>query len=320
MLLVFVAPGIARAATAIGQIDSGTPFSSCTGGSYWTQNATGAGVPSYSAPADGVITSWSHKGGAQAGRELGLRIFRLVSGTTYTLVGSSGVQIVTANTVNTFSTRIPVKAGDRLGLYVGNPGFPIGGGTACTSTGGVSDLIHEGPANPEPAVGTNLALGMSYPNIYRLNVSAKVEPDADGDGYGDETQDACPTSAVSVGACSAPDASDRTPPRGTVKGKRDSVKDRFVSVKVTADEPVTAVTTGTVSIPKTSRVYKLKGAKRSLGKNVATKVKLLIPREARRPIARALRRHRQLKAKLTVVLSDAAGNATTLKSSVSLRR
>jgi hypothetical protein len=320
--VALVAPAGASAATTIGQIDPGTPTSSCTGTSYWAQNATGAGVPSYSVPADGVITSWSHKAGVATGRELGLRIFRLVSGTTYQLVGSSGVQILTPNTVNTFSTRIPVKAGDRLGLYVGNAApFPLpSGGAACASTGGVGDLIHEGLANPEPATGSSVSLGMSYTSIYRLNVTAKVEPDADGDGYGDETQDGCPTSAASIGSCPQPGTKDRTRPRGTVTGKRDSVRDRFVSVKVTPDEPVTAITTGTIAVPNSARVYKLKRLKSTLAKNVATKVKLLIPKKARRPIARALRRGRKLKAKLTIVLTDAAGNATTLKSSVSLRR
>ncbi len=34
-----------------------------------------------------------------------------------------------------------------------------------------------------------------------LLVQAAIEPDADGDGFGDETQDGCPTQAVSQGAC-----------------------------------------------------------------------------------------------------------------------
>ena len=33
---------------------------------------------------------------------------------------------------------------------------------------------------------------------YRINLSASLEPDADHDGYGDETQD-CPTNAATVG-------------------------------------------------------------------------------------------------------------------------
>ena len=41
-------------------------------------------------------------------------------------------------------------------------------------------------------------------SAFRLNVSATVEPDADGDGYGDVTQDTCPSRATSQGDCQPP--------------------------------------------------------------------------------------------------------------------
>jgi hypothetical protein len=34
-----------------------------------------------------------------------------------------------------------------------------------------------------------------------LDLSATLEPDADHDGFGDETQDQCPTNASTQGAC-----------------------------------------------------------------------------------------------------------------------
>ena len=37
-----------------------------------------------------------------------------------------------------------------------------------------------------------------------LLVAATIEPDADGDGFGDETQDKCPTQATTQGACDEP--------------------------------------------------------------------------------------------------------------------
>jgi hypothetical protein len=40
----------------------------------------------------------------------------------------------------------------------------------------------------------------------QLDVSAQLEPDADSDGFGDQTQDACPDDqAVQAGACPIPD-------------------------------------------------------------------------------------------------------------------
>jgi hypothetical protein len=323
LLLLAFAPGHAVASTTIGQLDPGTPTGSCLGTTYWAQNASAG--PSYSAPSNGVITAWSHQAGAATGRQLGLRIFRLVSGTTYTLTGSSGVQILTASSLNSFPTRIPVKAGEKLGLYVGNPAgvFPdLGGGASCAFSGAVGDLIHEGAANPEPPVGTDTSLLVSYTGIYRLNVTAKIEPDADGDGYGDETQDACPASASSYGSCPTPDdkGKDKTPPRATVARKRNSVKDNHVSVRVTSDETGTATTTGTISVPNASKVYRLKRVTTALRRNVATKLELRIPKKARKPIARALKKRRKLRARLTIVVADAAGNTTTIRSSVSLRR
>ncbi len=323
-LSVLVFPVSASAATTIGQLDPGTPGASCVGTSYWVQD-TSAG-PSYLAPAAGVVSTWSHKANAATGRELGLRVFRLVSGTTYTLVGSSGVQTLTASSVNSFLTRIPVQAGDRLGLYVGNLGFPIGGGASCAFSGGVGDLMHQGSANPEVATGSNASLASTYSNIYLLNVTASIEPDADGDGYGDETQDGCATSASTQGACptanpapETPQETDKTPPHATVATKRYSVKDHTVSVRITTDEAATATVNGTINVANASKVYRLKRSTASLEQNVATKLKLRISKKARGPIRRALKRHRKIKAKLTISLKDAAGNTSTVKSTVSLR-
>jgi hypothetical protein len=320
LLWMLIYPAAAPGATSIGQLDTGTPSSSCLGTSYWAQN-TSAG-PSYTVPADGVITIWRHKANSATGRELGLRIFRLVSGTNYVLAGTSGVQVVAPVTINTFHTRIPVKAGDRLGLYVGNPGTGIidpGGGASCAFTGGVGDLIHEGSANPELQVGATANLLVPYANIYRLNVTASIEPDADGDGYGDETQDGCTTNASAQGECPAPTAPDKRAPKGRWLKSKDSIRDNSVSVKVLADEPVTATVAGTVSVPNTTSLRRLARTTATLKQNKWTKLKIGIPKKSRRPIKRALKRHRKLAAKLTVTLKDAAGNVTRLKPAVSLR-
>jgi hypothetical protein len=277
----------------------------------------------YTVPANGVVVSWKHKANLVAGRELGLRMFRLVGGTTYTLVGSSGVQTLTPNVTNSFATRIPVKAGDRLGLYVGNPGSGIppdvGGGASCAFAGSAGDLLHEGPASPEPAVGSNTDLSASYANIYRLNLTASVEPDADGDGYGDETQDGCPASATAQTSCPAA-PKDTTPPGAAFSSRRDSVKDNAVSFAITANEAATATVTGTVNVPNASKTYRLRHTTASLQKGVSKKLTLRIAKKARKPIKRALRRHQKLNARLTVILKDAAGNTATLRSTVSLRR
>ncbi len=51
----------------------------------------------------------------------------------------------------------------------------------------------------------------SFEATGELTLRATVEPDADGDGFGDETQDKCPSQAATQGPC-VPPARDVTPP------------------------------------------------------------------------------------------------------------
>jgi uncharacterized repeat protein (TIGR01451 family) len=57
-------------------------------------------------------------------------------------------------------------------------------------------------ADPSPATtfGTGTEVG---PANLHIDATARVEPDADHDQFGDETQDACPTDATTQGSCSA---------------------------------------------------------------------------------------------------------------------
>jgi hypothetical protein len=64
----------------------------------------------------------------------------------------------------------------------------------------------------------------------RVNVSAVVESDADGDGYGDVSQDLCPQSKLSQAACPAPDTTVTKAP------KKKSTK-RKATIKFTATVP-----------------------------------------------------------------------------------
>jgi hypothetical protein len=93
---------------------------------------------------------------------------------------------------NAFATRIPVKAGDHFGVFgtlidivfctnSGNPGDEVGFFVGDADTGTIA------PYTPTKEV--------------RVPLVAVIEPDKDGDGYGDETQDKCPQSAAYQGPC-----------------------------------------------------------------------------------------------------------------------
>ena len=133
----------------------------------------------------GVLTSWRHQGatGTGTGR---LQVWTLDGGTIYTLAGRSDVETLAAGTLNEHGTRIPVSGGEILGLR-----------TAGTDIGCVSDLIFaaqdvastDGQNTADPAPGEPRDMSGLTQTSVRVNVAATLEPDADGDGFGDESQD-----------------------------------------------------------------------------------------------------------------------------------
>jgi len=65
-------------------------------------------------------------------------------------------------------------------------------------------------------------------------MNADVEADADNDGFGDETQDQCPTDASTQGQCPP----DTDPPETTItKGAPNKTEKHKVKFKFTSDEP-----------------------------------------------------------------------------------
>jgi hypothetical protein len=71
----------------------------------------------------------------------------------------------------------------------------------------------------DPGVGTNVAYPGSS-NSLQLDVSAILEPDADNDGFGDETQDQCPTDATKQGDCAPPETTVTAGPKAKAKKKK----------------------------------------------------------------------------------------------------
>jgi hypothetical protein len=143
----------------------------------------------YSAPSDGVITRWDYQAGASNVPQLKFKVGRLVSGDTYSVVGESGVVTPQASTLNHNLVRIPVKAGDLLGFSTVTTGGCDQPNPDFTELATMGDIAPGAQANFSPAG-------------YEMDVSASLEPDADHDGFGDETQDQCPTNGAKQGPCS----------------------------------------------------------------------------------------------------------------------
>lgn len=158
------------------------------------QRASDSSLP-LTAPSDGVITSWTVRiapGFPVETAPARLKLLRPAAvPNAFRVVGESA-DAGAGMPAFTQDTRIAVQAGDRLGLYRAG-----GEGTLACSTGAEGDTL--GTYKGDALNG----LEWAYAPVakFRLPVSAKIEPDADGDGYGDESQDACPKSPDHHGGC-----------------------------------------------------------------------------------------------------------------------
>jgi hypothetical protein len=155
------------------------------------QFSTTPGTSSYTAP-DGVLTSWRYHSGSVGGT---LRLMLFKPGSTphvYQAMTASDPKNIDPNTGYDFKERIPVKQGYVLGVADQTVGYI---GIAPVSSSDVMDGL---PAGVQ--IGDTVTA--SGPFAARVAVAATVEPDADGDGFGDVSQDRCSTQAATHDACS----------------------------------------------------------------------------------------------------------------------
>jgi uncharacterized repeat protein (TIGR01451 family) len=197
------AAGSANAAYTIGQTAGATD--GCGSGQALIQ-AQIAGPPSYVASTPGVIVSWSYLAHSQA-PSIKLKVYRATgSAQSWFLRSESSVKPpgggsgqVQTNHLNTFSESpgIRIQAGDTLGL-TGTGAF----GIACIDTLSTADVVRTRAAPPDSLPGQdNTGFAGTLAKL-RIGVSAVVEPDADGDAFGDQSQDSCPTdTGVHTGPC-----------------------------------------------------------------------------------------------------------------------
>jgi RTX calcium-binding nonapeptide repeat (4 copies) len=142
------------------------------------------GASNAAAPEDGVIVRWRAR--TWYGDAMSLQVMRPTGGGTFIEAGRTPEIIGGAGPAATIDARLPVKAGDRLGLATGDA---VIGAMAAMGDDERLKMI-------TPSLGT-------YVSGYRLLVQADVEPDADLDEYGDITQDECPGDSTRHAGCTA---------------------------------------------------------------------------------------------------------------------
>jgi ferredoxin len=180
-LLALFGAGQAQAATTIGSDLSVPPQGNlhCNGGCTFVQRAIpGRQVTS---PIDGVVVRWRVKiGSGGTAQPVKLRLVR-GSGAASTAVGSDPEALPAAAAIYTFDARLPIKSGDFIGLDGWDSSMSARAAPgAATSDSWAVPQLGETETGRAPDSGA-----------YEILINADIEPDADGDGFGDETQDNC---------------------------------------------------------------------------------------------------------------------------------
>jgi hypothetical protein len=209
-------PVAASASTSVGATPPpGSTFAADCNADNGHVTRTTMGVTNpYIATVSGVVTEWQF----QATVNPGTLVFQILNGdptmnTTFTPVVESTPEVATADTLNRFKTRLPITAGQFVGLRTVTTSHGcyhlLSAGSGYTDFGGTpAPLPGGGPGN----YGTGTADAAT-------NIAATIESDADGDGYGDETQDGCISNAQRQDDCVKPSVKIDSGPKAKTKSK-----------------------------------------------------------------------------------------------------
>jgi hypothetical protein len=248
LLLVVAAlvfPATSHAAVTIGAPDVDVPLdgaTDCPGPCTWVTASDPAAT--YAAPFDGVIVRWRVRAG---GGTVNLRILQGVPPAPVLpryLLKAAGPPIdrssfFSTDPAVTQDLRVPIEQGDLIAVSQGI-GQIASDAIAGTSTAhGIQGQVVDGSYD----------FGETY-GPQRLLYNADIEPDADRDGYGDETQDLCPTDASVSGTCPIV-----TPPEpAALKAIRSASGGKRLVVDVDCPEARTTPCRGIVSARSTRKV------------------------------------------------------------------
>jgi hypothetical protein len=269
-----------------------------------TNNMSGAAL-SVQAPPEttAVITRWKvNAPGAIGPIPEQLVAFHQVGAEEDQLVGESSLETVVSGAANEFTTRVPIPEGGQIGLR-----------------GPDGALICNEPAHLAGLVAEPWAAGES--RHFKIEVSigvpvvATLEPDRDHDGYGDETQDKCPSQPAIHTACPF------VVLRPVAKAFR-----RGILVEVSTGDPTQVEVTGQVGWgyrppgggPNKRLIVGLSaGGPEEVGTGATVGFWLPLPQSV---IARLgkLTTKEKLKVHLSVVATDVIGHQTTRKMGVRL--
>jgi len=257
-------------------------------------NAPGNPLPA-TIPSSGVISKWTFNVTSEIESGIysqALKIFRATGAPQqYQVIGESAQGSLSGG-LNTFLTRIPVRAGDLIGnngLFAGKP-FVI-----YCETGDPGDRFGVFDGNPTPG---SIATTVVEEEGLQVPITVFVEPDSDNDGYGDETQDACPQSAALQTPCPPVTLSSST-----------QVKKGSVTVIVTSSTAAPVTVKGVAKLGKGKKA-KLNGGTQNLVPGTLSKFRLFFTKGLKNKL-KELPPSKKLTLKVTVSGTSVAGAVTT---------
>jgi hypothetical protein len=292
--LVLVAmPGVAHAAP--GEMGNGCVANGTFPGETLLLTAKSASSPlPVLAPATGVITkarfaippeatgTYPHK----------VKVVRPAAAPNqYTVVGESAFLDLVTGT-NTYDLRVPITAGDLLGLY-GSAGTFY----CVAPAGNIIAKVSGDPASGATNTYTTL-------DSTAIPFVATVEEDVDKDGFGDVTQDLCPQSAAVQVACPLVVLDSFGIPQGSK-----------ILVLVGTNVPAQVTVTGSTKVG--GKTIKLSSKAKAVSPGSFGRITVKLPKALRDALA-ALPPSRFIKVKLVAASTDVAGRKSTDKSSVKL--
>jgi hypothetical protein len=164
-----------------------------------------------------------------------LKVIRAAGGGAFTGVSTGPTQTIGTNaspTTHVFEARQPIAAGDQIAIDLDGDIFsnnfviiPSSSPPGTVQGGWTPSLLDGQTRSPDSG------------SANELMFNADVEPEADGDGFGDETQDQCPTDASTQGQCPPPEPGDTTAPDTTItKGPKDKTRKKTATFTFTGTD------------------------------------------------------------------------------------
>jgi len=287
----------ATGASAATEAGSKCAANTTGGGNTWISLRNAPSSPiSPTISVTGVVTRWTFNVGIPLPPVTFSTALKILRGTgtpkQFQVVADTG-QVPISGGTNSFSARIPVQAGDYVGTFGRVPEGPIT--LVCsTSNPGDKSAILEGDV-PLGSTGTAPA----EPEAVQIPLVVFVEPDADNDGYGDETQDLCPLSAaVQAVAC---------PP--VVLSTATQVKKGSVTVIVTTSTAAPVIVKGVAKLGKGKKA-KLNGGTQNLLPGTLNKYRLFFTKGLKNKL-KEMSPDKKLTLKVNVTGTSVSGAVTT---------